>query len=38
MNAVIIQDINISLNVNKFAEKFSEITITSLVNLFLKYN
>ena len=38
MNGVTIKDTNLSLNLNKFAENFIKMSISSLMNYFLKYN
>ena len=38
INKVIIKNINLSLNLNKFTEDFAEMSILLLINYFLKYN
>ena len=38
INKVILKNTNMSLNVKKFAEKFAEITVQSLVDLYSEYD
>ena len=38
MNEIIIRDINLSFNVEKFLKKFADMLITSLINFFFNYN
>ena len=38
MNEMIIRDVNLSFNVEKFLKKFADILITSLINFFFNYN
>ena len=38
MNEVIIKDTNLSPNLDKFTEDFTEMSVSSLVDYFLKYN
>jgi len=38
INKVMIQDVNISLNIEQFVKEFAELQIVNLVNMQLKYN
>jgi len=38
INKVMIQDVNISLNIEQFVKKFAELQIINLVNIQLKYD
>ena len=38
INKMILKNINIFLNVKKFAEEFAEITVQNLMNLYFKYD
>ena len=38
MNEMIIRDINLSFNVEKFSKKFADMLITSLINFFSDYD
>ena len=38
INKVMIQDANISLNIEQFVKEFAELQIINLVNIQLKYN
>ena len=38
MNEMIIRDINLSFNVEKFSKKFANMLITSLINFFFDYD
>ena len=38
MNEMIIRDVNLSFNVEKFSKKFADILITSLINFFFDYD
>ena len=38
MNEMIIRDVNLSFNVEKFSKKFADMLITSLINFFSDYD
>ena len=38
MNEIIIRDVNLSFNVEKFSKKFINMLITSLIDFFFDYN
>jgi len=38
INKIMIQDVNISLNIEQFVKEFAELQIVSLVNMQLKYD
>ena len=38
INKIIIRDVNLSFNVEKFLKKFINILMTSLINFFFNYN
>ena len=38
MNEIIIRDVNLSLNVNRFWKEFANMLITSLINFFFDYD
>ena len=38
MNEIIIRDVNLSFNVEKFLKKFANMLITSLINFFSDYD
>ena len=38
INKIIMKNINIFLNVKEFAEKFAEMTVQSLIDLYFKYD
>ena len=38
MNEIIIRDINLLFNVEKFSKEFADMLITSLINFFFNYN
>ena len=38
MNEVIIQNVNLSFNVEEFFEKFANMQVVSLINFFFKYD
>ena len=38
MNEIIIRDVNLSFNVEKFLKKFASMLITSLIDFFFDYN
>ena len=38
MNEMIIRDVNLSFNVEKFLKKFTDMLITSLINFFFNYD
>ena len=38
MNEMIIRDVNLSFNVEKFSKKFADMLITSLINFFFNYD
>ena len=38
MNEVIIRDVNLSFNVEKFSKKFANMLITSLIDFFFDYD
>jgi len=38
INKVMIQDVNISLNIEQFVKEFAELQIVSLVNMQLEYD
>ena len=38
MNEIIIRDVNLSFNVEKFSKKFANMLITSLIDFFFNYD
>ena len=38
INEIIIRDVNLSFNIEKFLKKFANILITSLIDFFLNYD